>query len=68
MILRRIFPIHHVCPKESCGCQEFRRNGSSRGGDLEYRICTKCGYRYVVSAIGAEVLDDGSAVSRVVPA
>lgn len=67
-ILRRIFPIHHECPKVDCGCTDFTRQGKSRDGDLEYRACTRCGYRYAVSAIANEVRDDGAAVSRVVPA
>lgn len=68
--LRRIFPSYFACPnpKRECHCSDFRRGGNSREGDLEYRICSTCNYRYVVPAIAIEVLDPGSAVSRVVPA
>lgn len=67
-ILRRIFPRHHECPVVGCGCTKYAPNGTSRGNELQYRICTKCGYKYVVAAIATEVKDDGAACSRIVPA
>jgi hypothetical protein len=44
----------------------YSRHGRSRGGLMEYRRCRRCGERYVVEPIGAEVLDDGAASSRIV--
>ncbi len=67
-ILRRIFPRYHECPVTECACADYAPNGTSRGNDLQYRICTKCGYKYVVAAIALEVKDDGAACSRIVAA
>jgi hypothetical protein len=67
-VLRRIFPREHECPKDGCGCLEYTPNGTSRGNDLQYRTCAKCGYKYVVSAIAKEVRDEGAACSRIIPA
>lgn len=67
IILRHIFPLRFPCPNDACraiGCHS--RHGRSRGGLMEYRRCRRCGDRYVVEAIGSEVVDNGSTASRIV--
>jgi len=51
-VIRRLFPKRTKCPE--CGHENYRPNGSSRGGLLVYRRCAKCLHTYRVASIGQE--------------
>lgn len=63
-ILRRVFPLVSTCPE--CDGKEYRRCGSSRSGDIQYRICKGCRGTYRVLPIGLELDRDGM-VSEIRP-
>lgn len=66
-ILRHIFPLRSPCPNAACcAVGSHSRHGRSRGGLMEYRRCRRCRERYVVEAIGSEIVDDGATTSRIV--
>ena len=63
-VLRRVFPSKSTCP--NCGSNDYRQGGSSRSGDIRYRLCTKCRNTYRVLPVGQEI-DRGGMVSEIRP-